>query len=127
MNEELEPARVPWWRWRPRLRYAVVCTAAAADLVPERLPRRGLAVVDNGSGPSWIAFDCPCTRRHRLLMSLSDHIRPCWRLTVGQRPSLSPSVDVVEDGRRCHFWLRDGRIAWAGTADERRRMKHGRG
>lgn len=84
-------------------------------------PRRGIAVVDGGRGPSWIAFDCPCRRRHRLLISLSEHIRPCWRLTGRRRPSLHPSIDVVEDGVRCHFWLTDGTIKWAGVSHERRR------
>jgi hypothetical protein len=100
--------------------------AAAADLIPQRLPRKGLAIVDQGRGPSWIAFDCPCRRRHRLLISLSEHVLPCWQLTSEPRPSLSPSVDVVEDGQRCHFWLKDGAIRWAGTAEEGRRVKHGR-
>lgn len=127
MSNNAEVPRIRWWQWFPRRRYAVVCTAAAADLIPSRLPRKGIAIVDGGSGPSWIAFDCPCQRRHRLLISLSEHIRPCWRLVSDRRPSLSPSVDVVEDGKRCHFWLRGGAIAWAGTAEERRRMKHGRG
>ena len=127
MTDDLEVPRIRWWQWLPRRRYAIVCTAPAADLIPIRLPRKGIALADGGSGPSWIAFDCPCRRHHRLLISLSDHIQPRWRLSGGPRPSLHPSVDVVEDGRRCHFWLRNGKIEWAGTAHERRRMKYGRG
>lgn len=126
MSDEQSVPKIRWWKWLPRGRYAIVCTALAADLIPQRLPRKGLAVVDDGRGPSWIAFDCPCRRRHRLLISLSEHIRPCWRLSVEPGPSLFPSVDVVEGGRRCHFWLRDGTIQWARTAGQRRRVKHGR-
>ena len=126
MSNDLSAVRVPWWRWLPRRHYAIVSTASAADLIPERLPRKGLAIVDDGRGPSWIALDCPCRCRHRLLISLSDHIRPCWHLTAEPRPSLAPSVDVIEDGRRCHFWLKDGSIQWVGSAEEGRRMKHGR-
>jgi hypothetical protein len=126
MRYDLSAPRIRWWKWLPRRRYTIVCTAPAPDLIPERLPRKGLAVVDDGRGPSWIAFDCPCRLRHRILVSLSEHIRPCWQLTIKPRPSLSPSVDIMEGGRRCHFWLSDGTIRWAGSAEERRRMKHGR-
>ncbi|MHB1509998.1 MAG: DUF6527 family protein [Acidimicrobiales bacterium] len=120
MSNDLAVPRIQWWKWLPHRRYTIVCKTAAADLVPDRLPRKGLAVVDDGRGPSWIAFDCPCPRRHRLLISLSDHIRPCWQLTIGPLPSLAPSVDVVENGQQCHFWLRDGAIQWAGPTEERR-------
>lgn len=126
MNDKQSAPRIRWRKWFPRLRYAVVCIAPAADLIPRRLPRKGITVVDDGPGPSWIAFDCPCRRRHRLIISVNEHIRPCWRLSVEPRLSLFPSVDVVDGGRRCHFWLRDGTIQWAGTAEERRRAKHDR-
>lgn len=124
MNDDLSAARVRWWKWLPRRRYAVVCTVPAADLIPHRLPRRGLAIVDDGRGPAWIAFDCPCRRRHRLLISLSEPIRPYWHLTIEQRPSLTPSVNVSEEEHRCHFWLKNGSIQWVGNSDQRRRMKH---
>jgi hypothetical protein len=126
MSEEQPVPRIRWWGWLPRRRYTIVYVAQAADLVPERLPHKGLAIVDDGRGPSWIALDCPCRRRHRLLISLNEHIRPSWRLSVEPHPSLFPSVDVVEGARRCHFWLKNGTIRWAGTTEERRRMKHGR-
>jgi Family of unknown function (DUF6527) len=110
--------RLPWRVWLPRRRYRVVVTVGAADLVPHRLPRRGLVMVDGGRGPSWLAFDCPCSNRHRLLLSLNVSHRPHWRLDNPARPSLHPSIDSHDGGRRCHFWLSDGRIRWVREIDE---------
>ncbi|MGI9112850.1 MAG: DUF6527 family protein [Gaiellaceae bacterium] len=57
-------------------------------------------------------FECPCGRGHRLAVSLQQSHRPSWRLGLGKDgPSLFPSIDSVAD-RRCHFWLRDGRVRW---------------
>lgn len=110
--------RLPWRAWLPRRRYRVVATVEAADLVPDRLPRRGLVIVNGGRGPSWLAFDCPCGNRHRLLLSLNVSRRPHWRLDNPSRPSLQPSIDSGDGGRRCHFWLSGGRIRWVREIDE---------
>lgn len=106
-------ASVPWWQRRPRRRYGIVGSVDAVDLVPATLPDKGMVVVNNGAAPSWVAFDCPCSRGHRLLVPLSESMRPHWRLSGGWHPSLYPSVDVTEDPHRCHFWLRAGRVRWA--------------
>jgi len=96
-----------------RRRLVIGATVAAADLVPQRLPRR-VSVLVVGSSPSWAAFDCPCGQGHRLLINLAETRRPRWRLTGTRRaPTLYPSVDVVVDGRRCHFWIRQGHVEWA--------------
>jgi hypothetical protein len=84
----------------------------AADLVPARLPRKALVVVEDREGPSWVAFDCPCRRRHRLLIRLAAGERPHWRLTGLQAPSLDPSVDSHDGEQRCHFWLINGKVWW---------------
>jgi hypothetical protein len=107
------PLSLPWWSWLPRWRYRVIGSVDAADLVPDRLPRKGLVVVENHKGRAWVAFDCPCERRHRVLLPLDKHHRPHWRLDVGRFASLYPSVDSHEKGIRCHFWLTHGRIRWA--------------
>jgi hypothetical protein len=85
----------------------------AADLLPDRLPRKALVTVEGRTGPVWVAFDCPCRRRHRLLIPLRMDRSPHWFLTATQPPSLHPSVDSHDGGHRCHFWLTDGRIRWA--------------
>jgi hypothetical protein len=109
-----EPLVLSWWERRPRRRYRIVASVAAADLVPERLPRKALVTVETDHGPAWLAFDCPCRRRHRLLIPLAPGKRPHWVLTGSKSVSLHPSVDSHDAGERCHFWLTDGRIQWAG-------------
>jgi hypothetical protein len=91
----------------------VIGAVDAADLIPARLPKKGLVVVEDESGPSWVAFDCPCPRRHRLLVRLSTTHCPHWRLDTARYASLNPSVDSHDAGQRCHFWLTNGRIRWA--------------
>lgn len=107
-------AKVPWHSWLPRRRYWVAGMVEAADEVPERLPRKALIVVERGGRPSWVAFDCPCSRCHRLLIPLSSRVSPHWRLSDSKRPSLAPSVDSTDGELRCHFWLKNGLIQWAG-------------
>ncbi len=105
--------RVPWYAWLPHRRYFVAARVAAADDVPARLPRRAMVIAGPASVPTWVAFDCPCAKRHRLLLRL--HPRPgrrVWRLTTDSRPTLFPSVDAHTGERRCHFWIRKGRITW---------------
>lgn len=107
------PLSFPWWSWLPRRRYRVMRRVDAADLVPDRLPRKALVTVENDAGPAWVAFDCPCRGRHRLLIPLSMGRSPHWLLTGSKTPSLHPSVDSESEGKRCHFSLIDGRIHWA--------------
>jgi hypothetical protein len=104
--------RVRWTAWLPRRRFFVACDVEEADLVPSRLPRRAAVVVRRLGVAKWIAFDCPCRRRHRLLVNLDPSRKPYWRLLPSKRLSLAPSVDVIDEGKRCHFWIRNGRIGW---------------
>jgi hypothetical protein len=54
----------------------------------------------------------PVRRGHTLELNLADRGRPGWRLGPGALgASLSPSVDF-KGQRRCHFWLREGRVRW---------------
>ena len=114
VREEGQAAALRWWHWLPRRRYAVVGSVDAADLVPDRLPRKAMVVVAGSSGPSWVAFDCPSPRRHRLLIPHAQTSHPRWQLTASRRPSLRPSVDITEDRRQCHFWVVDGCVRWVG-------------
>jgi hypothetical protein len=107
-----ESLSFPWSSWLPRRRFRVIGVVDAADLIPDRLPRKGMVVVENRNGPTWVAFDCPCSRRHRLLLPLTKGQRRHWRLDSNRYASLHPSVDSHENGRRCHFWLKHGRIQW---------------
>lgn len=103
----LDRIPLPWRKWR------VVLTVAAADDVPQRLPRRGAALVMRGEQPTWIAFDCPCSDHHRLLVNLDPARSPTWALAGSSPLTLSPSIDDVGGARRCHYFIRGGKIRWA--------------
>lgn len=101
-----------WKCLRYRRRYRVAYFVDAADEVPERLAKRTAAVVLDDHGEKWLAFDCPCRDHHRLLINLDTRRTPFWRIRGESPLDLAPSVDVTRGARRCHFWVRDGRIRW---------------
>lgn len=109
-------ATVPWWSWLPRRRYAIVGRVKEADEIPQSLPRKGMIVVGGDTAPTWVAFDCPCPLRHRLLIPLTARRTPHWQLTSWGRPSLYPSVASTHNGIGCHFWLDQGRVRWVREA-----------
>lgn len=106
-------------RWRrivpghPRIRRTIFY-ASHAEL-PDTLPRRQLSLVggDHRSA-KWAVFACPCGTGHRIAVPLSGQRSATWRVTVDAtgRPTLWPSIDSHAD-RRCHFWLRNGKVHWA--------------
>jgi hypothetical protein len=110
---------IDWWRRRrwtaPRvdqLRWY----ESQSDL-PLDLARHELAAVGSADKPKWFVFECPCGTGHRLQINASPRHRPHWKLVgEGGQPSLKPSVDFDEPSRRCHFWLRNGRVRWAGNS-----------
>jgi|SRR5882672_12966441 len=97
---------LPWRRWR------VVATVEAADQIPAELPLHGAVVVGTIGKPKWVAFDCPCGRKHRIMVSLDPRHRPHWRLIPSPNLTLLPSIDAVNQGRRCHYFMRNGRAEW---------------
>lgn len=111
--DEVVPKISLWHRvplpWR---KYRVVARAAAADLIPDRLPRRGVVVVGAKGRETWAVFDCPCAADHRLLVNLDSRRRPAWVMTTRPAVSLRPSIDDRAGDRRCHFVLREGAIQW---------------
>lgn len=113
-------ANVRWWHRLPipRRKWRIVARAEAADLVPDRLPRRGVALAGPAEHPNWAVFDCPCGRGHRVMINLDPTRRPVWRVLSDKPLSLRPSIDDLAGERRCHFWIRDGLTVWA--KDDRR-------
>lgn len=102
-----------WLEFWPFARWQLVGQVEAADEVPEHLPRRGAVLVGTRKHPKWIAFDCPCQRRHRVLLPLDPRQRPHWRLQAGSPLTLFPSIDALNDRRRCHYFITNGRTVWA--------------
>jgi hypothetical protein len=106
---------IAWWQWLPVpwRRWRIVLCVEAGDEVPEQLPSRGAVLVAPDGRPTWLAFDCPCGTGHRIMLNLSESRRPRWTLSDHTPLTLSPSIDDVGVGRRCHFFLQRGKIQWA--------------
>ena len=112
----------PWWDWLPLpwRRWRVLGQVDEADEIPDRLPHRGAVVVGSIDAPRWVAFECPCGRGHQLMVNLDRSRHPAWHLTGTPRITLTPSVDDITQTRRCHFFLRDGKVIWVRNAPGRR-------
>lgn len=110
------PDLTDWWRRRRLTKPRIDQMEAYSEIheIPESLGRHTLAVSGPDEAPKWAAFECPCGRGHRIVVSLQSTHRPHWRLSwVDARPSLWPSVDSHGADFRCHFWLEGGRVTWA--------------
>ena len=108
-----------WWLPSPLRRYALADIVHSVGDVPINLPSRAAVVVLDGDRLKWIAFDCPCTRGHRILVSLDEEVRPHWTVTRAQPLTLHPSIDAKTDGRQCHYLIRRGRIVWVPARKKR--------
>jgi len=107
--------RVDWWGWIPRRwqRWRVVQTVEAGDDVPVAIPTHGAVMVESRGLPTWLAFDCPCGTGHRIMLNLSRDRSPRWAVKSRSPLTVSPSVDTITAGRRCHYFLERGRVVWA--------------
>lgn len=72
-----------------------------------------MVIVAGPAGPKWVIFWCPCGHGHRIELDVHPSHRPSWRVAGDsrQRPTIVPSIDA-RGGRRCHFWVRGGRVQW---------------
>lgn len=99
--------RIPW-----RRRLSIGGRADAADEIPETLPRLGAVIVGPNASPTWLAFDCPCMTGHRIMLNLDQRRRPAWTVSENKKLTIHPSVDSRRPERRCHYWVRQGKITW---------------
>jgi hypothetical protein len=88
-----------------------------ADELPDP-PLQGVLYIIGERNEDWFAaLVCPCRCGSLIELNLVPPGRPCWMLNEGaEGPTLFPSV-WRKTGCRSHFWVRDGRIAWAGDED----------
>lgn len=98
---------LPWRRWR------VVAQVQAVDEVPDRLAYGTVVLVGVAEKLAWAIFDCPCRTGHRLMLNLDYVRRPIWTIESRKPLSIYPSIDDSTDERRCHFFVRHGRVRWA--------------
>lgn len=121
---KLTSAAVRWWR-RAGLsrspRYFLSQLEHRA-LLPPGLHPRLLYVV--GNPPKWAVFDCPCGTGHDIQLNLGSTQRSRWTLLLQEKPTIHPSVDYRAPDRRCHFFVRDGRVVWSGPPQSARRLPH---
>lgn len=81
--------------------------------LPTSLDRHMLYLLGTPERPKWAVLHCPCGTGHTIELSLLDG-QPGhqWHVVRTSPATLSPSIDVHEPSRRCHYWLRDGRVRW---------------
>ncbi|WP_271528072.1 DUF6527 family protein [Bradyrhizobium sp. CCBAU 25338] len=137
--------KIRWWQWRwtdwlpPRLAHLprwkwlqlgwlpqwltdqpplyCIGQVESADEIPEKLPSNTAVVVGDASRLKWIAFDCPCRSGHRIMLNLDRGRSPFWQLsTVEGTLSLSPSVNYHNGRRRCHYFIKNGKVDWMGDS-----------
>lgn len=118
--------KIRWWQWvwlnwlpqwLTRQPAHCIGLVESADEVPEKLPRNTAVVVGTAARPKWIAFDCPCRSGHRIMLNLDNARTPFWRLSKVDGPlSLSPSVNYYDRKRRCHYFIRNGKVDWMGDS-----------
>jgi len=107
--------KLSWWDWLPFRRARIVGHVESADEIPDELPRNGAVIVVSGGLTKWIGFDCPCRRGHRILLNTDPGRRPAWTVRTSAMGflSIAPSIDFHGGDRRCHYFVRKGRIIWA--------------
>jgi hypothetical protein len=88
-------------------------TLVVEEVLPQRLSRRTLYVVQEDGFEEQAAMICPCGCGKILHMNLLTDERPCWRLTRHEdgTATLHPSVWRKKDCRS-HFWFRRGHVQW---------------
>jgi len=103
-----------WWNRLPRIRgkFRVVQLVAAADEIPDRLPRKGAVIVGPLENPTWVAFDCPCQDHHRVMLNLDSRRRPTWTMQSPKPLTLCPSINESRDRKRCHYFICGGKVQW---------------
>ncbi|MGK5076537.1 DUF6527 family protein [Janthinobacterium sp. ZB1P44] len=83
------------------------------DMLPARLPKRDLVLLQD-DGENWsVGFRCPCGCGDTIELPLLHNVKPRWdiRVDARRRPTLAPSVWKTT-GCKSHFWVRDGKIVW---------------
>lgn len=109
--------KIGWRKWLPFQPWRIIGSADSVDEIPDRLPRNGVTLVGDGTRTKWVVFDCPCRTGHRIMLNADPARRPTWKLSNAGRLTILPSIDYRGQDRRCHYFIRNGRIAWAQDSD----------
>jgi hypothetical protein len=120
-------SRFPWTSWLPNpgRRWHLYRVVEAADEIPDRIPRKAVVLVGSVGRPTWIAFDCPCSERHRVMLNADRSRWPRWTIKKNRHLTLAPSIDETRGSTRCHYLIQRGRVRWvraimeSGVRDDR--------
>jgi hypothetical protein len=116
---------IDWWRRRrwTRARYPRMVAVDRRTEVPALPGRRTVALIGPRDRPQWVVFACPCGHAHLIALNLLPTRCPFWTAEEAKEGlTIRPSVDARWQGRRCHFWLRNGAVHW--TTDEPQEVIH---
>lgn len=122
MAEGMKRRRRNWFRdWLDSAWFApsfrCVSVVESADDIPSTMERNAAVLVGSSQYPKWIAFDCPCGKGHRIMLNLDRSRYPFWSAHQDRdRLSISPSVDYEDECRRCHYFIRNGKVIWVGDS-----------
>jgi hypothetical protein len=47
------------------------------------------------------------------MVNLDIRRRPAWRMDAVRPLTIQPSIDDITKSRRCHFFIRGGKVVWA--------------
>ncbi|WP_338111155.1 DUF6527 family protein [Pseudomonas lutea] len=102
------------YRWMDGLLPARGMQVMQGEVLPTKMPFRGLVLVRDGDENWCVGFKCPCGCDRTIELLLAEDVAPRWDCTVDAsgRPSLHPSV-WLNNGCKSHFWLRNGKVVWA--------------
>jgi hypothetical protein len=106
---------IDWRAWLPGPTLRIVTQVEAADEIPVTIPKNGAVLVGSREQPKWLALDCPCGTGHRVMVTLEPTHWPHWTLEgrdADNRITLWPSIDCQTEKRRCHYFIRRGRVHW---------------
>lgn len=102
-----------WHAIRERLKPRRRVVIKVGDLLPSKLPRHDLILLQDG-GENWsVGFLCPCGCGDTVELLLLPNVKPRWdiRVDARRRPTLTPSI-WKSTGCKSHFWVMDGKIIW---------------
>lgn len=99
-------------RLLPGRRWHVAIRVAAADEIPASIPAFSAVMVGMDADPKWLAFDCPCATGHQIMLNLDQRRPPSWAVAGTRRLTIKPSVDSCRPERRCHYFVREGKVRW---------------
>lgn len=112
-TNRFERLRVKAWHFVDRTLFRPYRIHVVQELLPDRLERRTLYIVEEDGFREQAALLCPCGLNHILHLNLLPDERPLWRVKEHSdgTATLKPSVWRKKDCRS-HFWFRRGRVKW---------------